>query len=421
MGTRRFFSLLVVVSVLLGWTLAAQAPAPRFVFTHATERAGYLASAVIWRDPGLLTPEQIRVGPPAALPAALVDAASGKPIECRFERRGLDLGGKTPKFSCRTPDGQLLRLKYYDGPAHGNREVFAEVAATRLMWALGFDTDPVFPAVVDCLDCPADPWTGEGARERRRYAAEYEPRYVGTIITSTKDPEQGWKFGELDKAIASLPPGPVRSRQRMYFDALTLLAVFLEHGDRKPSQQRLVCRGELDLSQGDIHEVAVDDHEHETVPVLFERPSVKVCVGDAVVTLQDVGATFGGAGQFTGRVSAKIHLKSWASKEIFDTAARTGRSDTSECRCKIDISGSAGAEAGENPRVSEAGRQFLADQFHRLTPEHVRAIFETARVDELGEVQQWQDSSKKIYTGVDAWVAVFMDKVAQVERRHCGT
>ena len=68
MGTRRFFSLLVVVSVLLGWTLAAEAPAPRFVFTHAAERTGYLANAVIWRDPGPLTPEQIRVGPPAALP-----------------------------------------------------------------------------------------------------------------------------------------------------------------------------------------------------------------------------------------------------------------------------------------------------------------------------------------------------------------
>ncbi len=59
-------------------------------------------------------------------------------------------------------------------------------------------------------------------------------------------------------------------------------------------------------------------------------------------------------------------------------------------------------------------------QFERLTPDHVRAIFETARVDRLGEVHQWQDSLKRTYTGVDAWVAVFMDKVCQIEQRHCG-
>ena len=164
---------------------------------------------MIWKDPGPLSPEQIRVGPPAALPAAIANAA-GRPIECRFEHRGLELGGKTPKFSCRTPEGESLRLKYYDGAGHGNREVFAEVAATRLMWALGFDTDPVFPVIVDCQDCPADPWTGEGPRQTRRFDAEYEPHYVGTLITSTKDPDQGWAFGELEKAIDSLPPGPLR-------------------------------------------------------------------------------------------------------------------------------------------------------------------------------------------------------------------
>ena len=59
--------------------------------------------------------------------------------------------------------------------------------ATRLMWALGFDTDPVFPVIVDCQDCPADPWTGEGPRQTRRFDAEYQPHYVGTAITSTKD------------------------------------------------------------------------------------------------------------------------------------------------------------------------------------------------------------------------------------------
>jgi hypothetical protein len=407
-----------VLAALVVGTLSAQAPSPLFIYTHAAERSNYLANAVIWRDPGPLLPEQIRVGPPAAVPTALVDAASGKPVECRYERAGVELGGKTPKFSCQTPDGKSLRVKYYDGPSHGNREVFAEVVATRLLWALGFDTDPVFPAVIECLNCPADPWNGQGARQTRRYAAAYEPHYVGTLITSTKDPDQGWTFGELQKAIDSLPPGALRNRQRMHFDALSLAAVFIQHGDRKRSQQRLVCRGEIDPSKGDLHDVAGDESESAPIPVLFEHPNMKACVGDPVVTLQDVGATFGGAGQFTGR-SAKIHLKSWAGKDIFGSGS-SSRDGGSECRGNINVSGSAGADSGENPRISEAGREFLAAQFRRLTPEHVRALFETARVEQMGDEQQWQDASGKSHTGVDAWVAAFMEKVAQIDRRHCG-
>ena len=161
-------------------------------------------------------------------------------------------------------------------------------------------------------------------------------------------------------------------------------------------------------------------HDGAGLAVLFEHPSVRACTGDTVVTLQDVGATFGGAGQFTGRSSAKIHLKSWASKDVFEAQSHASRGGSSECRGNINVSGSAGSDAGENPWISEAGRSFLATQFERLTPDHVRAIFETARVDRLGEVHQWQDSLKRTYTGVDAWVAVFMDKVRQIEQRHCG-
>ena len=45
--------------------------------------------------------------------------------------------------------------------------------------------------------------------------------------------DQGWRWGEVDEAITNLPEGPLRARQRMHFDALTLLAVFIQHGDRK--------------------------------------------------------------------------------------------------------------------------------------------------------------------------------------------
>ena len=75
----------------------------------------------------------------------------------------------------------------------------------------------------------------------------------------------------------------------------------------------------------------------------------------------------------------------------------------------MGVSGSAGSDAMGDPQISEAGREFLATQFKRLTPDHVRAIFETAHVTELREEST-----------VDAWVAAFLDKVRQIDEAHCG-
>ena len=117
------------ISTILGVALAAQTPPPLFIYTHTAERARYLANAIIWRDPGPLTPDDIRRGPKASIPEAIAKAGD-QPIECRYDRPGADLGGKTPKFSCRTSDGKTVRVKYYGGDG-GNREVFAELAAGR--------------------------------------------------------------------------------------------------------------------------------------------------------------------------------------------------------------------------------------------------------------------------------------------------
>ena len=160
-------------------------------------------------------------------------------LPCTYERGGAGAPGRTAKFTCRTESGRSVRVKYYDGnPRTGNREVFGEVLATRLFWALGFDADAVYPVVIRCLGCPADPNAGTGPRETRRFLGMVEAFYDGTIITSTENLDQGWSFGEVRAAIDALPDGELRTRQAVHFEALSLLAVFVQHGDRKPSQQR---------------------------------------------------------------------------------------------------------------------------------------------------------------------------------------
>ena len=89
------------------------------------------------------------------------------------------------------------------------------------------------------------------------------------VIVEGDNVDQGWRWGEVDEAIANLPEGPLRARQRTHFDALTLLGVFIQHGDRKPEQQRLECRGALDPRAGEVR--PAKDHDKRGICVLRAR------------------------------------------------------------------------------------------------------------------------------------------------------
>ena len=229
------------------------------------------------------------------------------------------------------------------------------------------------------------------------------------------DADQGWRWGEVDEAIANLPEGALRARQRTHFDALTLLAVFIQHGDRKPEQQRLECRGALDPSAGDAHPLGGDDGG---APVFFERPDGSAC-SEPVIALQDIGATFGGAGR-TSKSTAKMNLKAWTNRPVFKPAKPSSSGDVPECRGNLTVSMAAGEGGQGDPRIGEAGRAFLQDRLLLLTDAHVRALMATARVEKLSEPHTWRDpSTGTSYVGSEAWVAAFKDKVRQITERRC--
>ena len=267
----------------------------RVLVTSSAQRRAYLANATVWREKALPSPEAIVEGPPGNPGGSRATVNPPDGIPCAYQSGSATMGGKTPKFTCRTPDGRTIRVKYFDGdPAKGNREVFAEVVATRLFWALGFPADRVYPITVNCKDCPADPMHGTGPRAARKFLGVTEPHFAGELILSHSNPEQGWKFGEIEDAIAALPDGPDKLRRRKEFDALSLLAVFLQHGDRKPPNQRLVCLGDLDEHAGDVH--SLDDNDAAlAVQALFERSGATACQAPAAV-IQDLGSTFGSSG-----------------------------------------------------------------------------------------------------------------------------
>jgi hypothetical protein len=388
-------------AVVMAQSASAGQPKVAFVQVDKAKRLQYLATATIWSDPGDLTPAALLAGPPLTDGSGVEAALKGSPFPCTFAEAGKTLGGATKKFSCTTSTGKTIRVKYTEPSKTSNREVFATVAASRLLWALGFTSHPVYPIALDCLDCPDDPTEGTGKKEKRSYLATYSPIFTDPALVDEDEADEGWKFGEIDAAISALPAGELRSRQRQYFDALQLVGVLLQHGDRKPEQQRLSCHGALKADAGSIRQV-------EGASAFVENPGATACDSPAV-SMQDLGATFGGAGKRTKGSTAKMNLEEWADKQVFK------KSDAgTECHGDLTVSMAAGDGSMGDPRIGEAGRKFLADRLRRLTDNHLKAIFGAARVNLMTK----DDDDPKGST-VEGWVAAFKDKVRQIETRTC--
>jgi len=68
-----------------------------------------------------------------------------------------------------------------------------------------------------------------------------------------------------------------------------------------------------------------------------------------------------------------------------------------------------------NPRISEAGRAFLAGLLVQLSDAQLRDLFEAARVN-LRPRGPGEDSPP---ASIDEWVAAFKLKRAQIVDQHC--
>jgi hypothetical protein len=411
---------LAAVIVFLSLSSAAWGAAqdgPTRLEVSKQERLHQLEHAQIFTERAIGTLD-LRTGPVDGLP---FDPATG--VACEYHLPGAQLGGATPKFLCRVA-GTVYKVKYLPSARYGttrknggsaDREIYAEMAATRLFWALGFGADRVFLTDVTCHGCPANPHDGPDEREQRTRAYSRSVRPIGMALieqrfegaTIAAGGREGWTWSELHqhagRANASTAPS-VREQT----EALQLLQVFVQHGDCKPEQQRLVCMpggavrrkpaaaaglSKVGLSPDADADEKADGHEY-------------VCQSSFAL-VDDLGATFGGAGAFTGS-GAKMSLSNWANKPVFDP---TYREAGGACRGVLATSNSCSGGIA-NPVITEAGRQFLLNRLRQLSDSQIRDLFVAARVTDLCD-----DAAK---CSVEAWVAVFKDKVRQIAAQPCG-
>jgi hypothetical protein len=343
---------------------AGTAPqAPELV--TAGQREAALRSARVWQEPAIpISRANLGINP-----AGAGSFKDDEVVECKLLVKAM--GGTTPKFDCERPGNDVIRVKY----GRGNPELHAEIAATRLLSALGFGADRMFVVKrVQCAGCPAFPFHalrcfaetgmqlpcfGGGVDYSRATDFDFvsiERRLEGRRIEAS--PDQGWALHEINRIDEEAGGSP-----KAHVDALVLLAVFLAHWDNKAENQRLLCLPGGDLPDGSC-----------------SRP---------FAILQDLGATFG---------PNKLDLHNWRQRPVWADARR----------CSVTMKGLPfdGATFADQT-ISEAGRQFLLSQLAQLSASQIEDLFTGARV-ELSEGVT-AESRKPA-----AWAAVFSDKVRQI-------
>jgi membrane-associated phospholipid phosphatase len=326
-----------------------------------------VANKDLWRGPA---------GDGAFHPRALV--------RCDYSPEALD--GRSPKFACVSPSGDTLKIKF--GAANG--EVQGEVAATRLLWALGFRADRMYPVRVVCRGCPDTIGSSTGRPgERLVEPAVVERRIEGREVT--RGGRTGWSWLELD-LIDEDQGGATRAER----DALKLLAVFMQHTDTKPEQQRLIC----------LDEIA------SAVPCV--RPFMMI---------NDVGLTFGRANIANTNLTGSVNLEEWSRTPVWK---HTDWEDGSRCVGNLpkSLTGTL-----KDPLIAEDGRKLLADLLMQLSDAQLRDLFKAARVDlrpaspAEGDGTQGPTSAggraQPADQSIEAWVRAFHAKRREIVERRC--
>jgi hypothetical protein len=330
--------------------------------TPASERRSeVIAHAQLWAPTNIRSID-IKTGPqgPGIFPF-------GSTVNCQY----LDqkLSGRSPKFACQHGDDEL-KVKF----GGNNGEVYAEVAATRLLWALGFGADRMYPVKVVCRGCPSL----FGGIENMDGTWLFDPASIERKMEGVEfDAEQGWSWQELEQ-IDESKGGATRAQR----DALKLLAVFIQHTDNKPQQQRLLC-----LDQG---------------------KSVKGACEHPFMLLNDVGVTFGRANIFNANAAGAMNLAAWSKEPIWKGSEG----------CIGNLRKSATGTLGD-PIIREEGRQFLSDLLGQLSDTQIQDLFSVARVNL--RLRDPGNPLSGVFATPEEWTAVFKKKRDEIANRHCST
>jgi hypothetical protein len=286
-------------------------------------------------------------------------------VRCKFVPDAAT--GTTTKFDCVLSTGETVKVKY-----GRTGEIHAELAAARLLSALGFGADQMFLVPrVRCYGCPRLPfyimWMLDKTRARALISGalpdtaytdftwvSVERKFPGFEIES--DRESGWAWYELDDIDGHA------GASRAELDAFRLVAALLSHWDNKSVNQRLVCRSGSPRPDGSCP--------------------------DPFAIIHDLGASFG---------PNKIDLENWEGTPIWK--------DRTRCLVSMKLLPFRGGTF-KDTEISEGGRQLLARQLAAVSEEQAAALFTAARFHEFHRSGDAADPRE--------WARVLKKKAAQI-------
>jgi hypothetical protein len=360
MNVRHLAGVLGAVTVVLVALSARSAAAATYEVQITREQhSRFLNAARVWRDP---QPDDI-----------LSSEANGEKIldrvDCEFVPYKFP-GGATPKFLCAVLDknglatSDVIKIKY----GLKNSEVAGETAGGNLLRHLGFGGDHMQVArtlVCYGAGCPRgdrpsesiQPLTGRSKHEVLDWVA-VERRMEGReLLVGTR---QGFGIREFESV-------PRTGADKVQADAFLLLLAFVNHGDSKAANQRLMCLPDQ-----------MDEVTHEC-----RNPFAMV---------HDTGSFFG-----SGERRKKLALSAWAQERVF---AGSG--------CTVQVRSGWWGSSFPAANISEEGRRFLLEKLEAMVDSpgqnQIRNLFAGAHME------------IDTHSTIDGWVNAFIDKVREIER-----
>jgi hypothetical protein len=347
------------------------------------DRLAILRRAQVWQATNIPS-MNLRTGPPG--PGSF---SPDETIRCEFVNK--KSGGATPKFDCLIAPHDEIKIKF----GRDNGEVYGEVAATRLLWALGFGADRMYPVRVICRGCPARLAGTPGAATGETIfdPAAAERKASGKTIETRKD--EGWTWNELDLVDEAAGGAPRAQR-----DALKLLAVLIQHADNKAQQQRLSCLDKDDKDKkGDKEKDDTDKDDGS------DKEQSEVACRHPFMLLNDLGSTFGRSDVLNRNSYESVNFDRWSQTPIWKG------SEGCVGNLPKSLTGSF-----YDPPISEEGRQFLARLLSQLSDAQLSDLFDVARFTQ--RVSQNSPGGQHTATIAD-WVNAFKAKRREIEMRRC--
>jgi hypothetical protein len=290
-----------------------------------------------------------------------------------------------------------FKVKYLKPPFpnHNTRfnEVFTEVAASRIMWVLGFPADHVYPlGSVACIGCGDDPFTND---LKGNTASLKDAPTVFKVVSAEREvpwytiqPEgdDTWAWTDAAKFYSD---GTWTHQQKVEYDAYRLALGLIHYHNAIAQQNRLSCAQFAAKVEGQ--------------PKACTQPMIYV---------QDLGSTFGkakGMMDVFGQ-NPRGSFSDWESQTVF--------TNLGSCELLATLEG--------NKRVLKDAQDLMIQRLGRLDPQTVRTIFRTARFQMMDQkqVQRLREvgATNSEEAALDEWTNTFLKRIEEIRTaKNCAT